>query len=113
MEIERWKLYKNVDRKHGVYVRSFSSAKVKCMKDYIKPCIRENNPDHVIIFVGTNELDSERQADMIAKSIIEVVNTSGIVSRNDNFNIKALSVNDELLKMCREAKLDFIIYKKH
>ena len=83
------------------------------MKDYIKPCIRENNPDHVIIFVGTNELVSQRQADMIAKPIIDVVNTSGIVSRNDNFNAKALGVNDELLKMCREAKLDFITYKKH
>ena len=42
------------------------------MKDYVKPCIRENNPDHVIIHVGTNELDSERQADMIAKPIIRV-----------------------------------------
>ena len=40
--------------------------------DYVKPCIRENYPDHVIIHVGTNELDSERQADMIAKSIIDV-----------------------------------------
>ena len=50
---------------------------------------------------------------MIAKSIIDVVNISGIVSRNDNFNTKALGVNDELLKMCREAILDFITYKKH
>ena len=83
------------------------------MKDYIKPCIRENNPDHVIIFVGTNELDSERQADMIAKSITDVVNISGIVPRNNNFSTKALGVNDKLLKMWREAKLDFITYKKH
>ena len=30
------------------------------MNDYVKPCIRENNPDHVIIHVGTNELDSKR-----------------------------------------------------
>ena len=67
----------------------------------------------MIIFVGTNELDSERQADMIAKSITDVVNISGIVLRNDNFSTKALGVNDKLLKMCREAKLDFITYKKH
>ena len=52
--IEGWKLSKNVDRKHKTYVRSFPWAKVKCMKDYVKPCIRENNPDHVIIHVGTN-----------------------------------------------------------
>ena len=80
------------------------------MKNYVKSCIRVNNPDHVIIRVGTNELDAERQADMIAKSIIDVAkgiitNTrticiSGIVPRNDNFNNKALDVNDELSKMC-------------
>ena len=61
----------------------------------------------MIIFVGTIELDSERQADMIAKSITDVV------LRNDNFYTKALGVNDKLLKMCREAKLDFITYKQH
>ena len=47
--VEGWKLSKTVDRKHKVYVRRFSSAKVKYVKDYVKLCIRENNPDHVII----------------------------------------------------------------
>ena len=60
--VEGWKLSKTVDRKHKVCVKRFSSAKVKYVKDYAKLCIRENNPDHVIIHVGTNELDSERQA---------------------------------------------------
>ena len=60
--VEGSKLSKTVDRKHKVYVRRFSSAKVKYVKYYVKLCIRENNPDHVIIHVGTNELDSERQA---------------------------------------------------
>ena len=41
------------------------------MKDYIKPCIRENNPDHAIIHVGTDEVDFDRQPEMIAKSIID------------------------------------------
>ena len=88
------------------------------MKDYEKLCIRENNPDHLIIHAGTVKLDSERQADMIAKSILDVekgittetrkVSISGTVPRNDNFNNKVLDVNDELAKMCREAKLDFM-----
>ena len=91
------------------------------MKDYVKRCIRENNPDHVIIHVGTNKLDSERQADMIAKSVIDVakgigtntctVSISGIVSWNDNFDNKALDVNNELSKMFRQANLDFITHK--
>ena len=67
----------------------------------------------MIIHVSINELDSERQADMIAKSTIYVakgtgkntrtVSISGIVPRNDIFNKKALDVNDELAKMCRKA----------
>ena len=32
--VEGWKLSKNVDRKHEVYVRGFPLGKVKCMKDY-------------------------------------------------------------------------------
>ena len=92
------------------------------MKDYVKLCIRENYPAHVIIHVGTNDLDSERQAEVLAKTIIDVaksirtntctVNISGIVPRNNNFNNKALDVNDELSKMRREVKLDFITHKK-
>ena len=53
--VEVWKLPKNVDRKHKAYVRSFSSAKVKWVKNYVNPFIRENNPDHMIIHVGGNE----------------------------------------------------------
>ena len=104
--VEGWKLSKNVDSKHKVYVRSFPTSKAKCTKDYVIPCIRENNPDHVIIHVGTNELVSERQAEMIAKSVIDVIKSirtntstvsiSGKVPQKDNFNNKALNVNDEL-----------------
>ena len=58
---------------------------------------------------------------MIAKSTIDeaksirtntrTVSISVIVPRNNNFNNKALDVNDELSKMYREAKLDFITHK--
>ena len=54
------------------YVRIFRLATVKCNKDYVKPCIRENNPVlfHVLFHFGTNGLDSKRQSAMIAKSIL-------------------------------------------
>ena len=58
---------------------------------------------------------------MIAKAIIDVakgirtntctVSISGIDSWNDNFNNKALNVNDELSKTYRDAKLDSITHK--
>ena len=76
------------------------------MKDYVKPCIREKNPDYVIFHVGTNDLNSELPPERIAKSIIDVakntksdsriVSISGIVPRNDDFNIKATEFNKEL-----------------
>ena len=121
-DVEEWELSKDADIKHEVYVIIFSSAKVKCIIDYVKPCINENNPDHAIIHVGTNELDSERQADMIMKSIVDAAkgiktNTrtgsiSGMVPRNDSFSNKALDFHYELAKMYREAKLDFTTHKK-
>ena len=95
--VEGWKLKKSIDKDHNVYVRSFSGAKVKCMKDYVKPCVREKNPDYVILHVGTNELNSELPLEKRAKTIIDVAkNTqsynqigsiSGIVPPNGNINI--------------------------
>ena len=109
---------KSIDQNHNVCVRSFSGAKVKCMKDYVKPCIREKNLDYLIFHVGINELNSELPPERIAKSIIDVaknnqsdsriVSISGIVPRNDNFNTKATEVNKELSKMCDKEKLVFL-----
>ena len=42
------------------------------MKDYTKPCIRENNPEYVMLYEGKNELDSELTPERIAKSLIDV-----------------------------------------
>ena len=116
--VEGWKLKKSIDQNHNAYVRSFSGAKVKCMKDYVKPCIREKNLDYVIFHVGTKELNSELPPKKIAKSIIDVakntqsdsriVSISGIVPRNENFNIKAAEVIKELSKMCDKEKLLFL-----
>ena len=116
--IEGWKLTKKTDKNHKIYVRSFPGAKVKFMKDYAKPCIRENDPDHVILHVGTNELNSELLPERIAKSIVDVakniksekrsVSISGVVPRNDDLNNKASEVNKELSRMCKKEKLPFL-----
>ena len=76
------------------------------MKDYVKPCIRQNNPLHA----GTNELNFELRPERIAKSVSDfgkniqanhrTVSISGIAPRNDKFNNKATKVNKELSKMC-------------
>ena len=50
----------------NIYVRHFSGAKVHCMKHHLKPSLKEN-PDHFVLHVGTDDLDSERSSDLIAK----------------------------------------------
>ena len=65
--VEGWKLKNSLGNNHNGYVRSFPGEKVKCMKDYVKSCIRENNPEYVILHVGTNELNSELTPEIIAK----------------------------------------------
>ena len=42
-------LMKNVRHKFLVKVRPFSGAKVSCMVDHVKPTIRNDKPDHVIL----------------------------------------------------------------
>ena len=50
--VEGRKLKNSLWNSHNVYVRSFLGAKVKCMKDCVEACIRENNPEYVILHVG-------------------------------------------------------------
>ena len=40
---------KNVRHKFLVKVRPFSGAKVKCMVDHVKPTLRDDKPDHIIL----------------------------------------------------------------
>ena len=41
------------------------------MQDYVKPTLRDN-PDQIIVHVGTNDLASNKRPEQIAESIIDV-----------------------------------------
>ena len=93
------------------------------MKDYMKPSLREN-PDHFILNVGTNDLNTERSPELIAKSIVDLATTlkrnsrdvsaSNIIVRgnNSNLNEKGCEVNAHLTEMCKERKLNLINHSK-
>ena len=68
-------LTKDIKHKFLVKVRSFSSAKTRCMYDHAKPTIREVSPEHIILHVGTNDLNSEKTASKISNSIIDLANS--------------------------------------
>ena len=88
------------------------------MYDHVKPTIREFNPNHIILHVGTNELKSSKTASQISKSVIDLalslksetnaVTISLIVPRKDNLNNKAQEVNSRLINMCGERDITFI-----
>ena len=63
--IQGWEINRKLDYKQNVYVRQFSGAKINCMRDYVKPCTRENNPDHIIFHVGTNVFHQQKLQNLL------------------------------------------------
>ena len=116
--VNNYLLKKRLRNKKPIKVRSFSGAKVSCMYDHAKPTIREFNPNHIILHVGTNELKSSKTASQISRSVIDLalslksetnaVTISLIVPRKDNLNNKAQEVNSRLINMCGERDIAFI-----
>ena len=88
------------------------------MKDYVKPSIRENNPDHIIFHVGTNDVPSEKTPHVTAQSIKDLaksvtnynlqVTVSSIVPRNDQWSKKVYEVNKALLNLPKDVNIPFI-----
>ena len=111
-------LTKKIKHKGIVKVRLFTTTKVSCMQDHVKPTIRDINPQQIILHVGTNDLKTERTASQIAKSIIDLSISSkkngnmiavfGIVPRLDELNNKAAEVNNRLELMCKQRGLPYI-----
>ena len=93
--------------------KQFSGARIKYMKDYMKRLLREK-PDHFILHIGTDDLNTERSLKLIAKSIVDLATTlkgsfcdvsvSNIIVRTDNSNLneKGCEVIAHLTEMCRE-----------
>ena len=53
-------------------MRQFSGSKISGTKDYMKPSIRENNPDHIIFHLGKNDVPSEKSPQVIAQSVVDL-----------------------------------------
>ena len=88
----------------------------------MKPSLREN-PDHFVLHIGTNDLNSDRSPELIAKSITDVgsslkndshdVSISSIVVRNDKFKEKTAQDNENLERLCAERNIYFINHAKN
>ena len=84
------------------------------MKDHMKPSMRED-PDYFILNVGTNDLATDREPEIIAKSIADLASTlkkennnvciSNIIVRNGKWKDKAVDVNKVLAELCIERNM--------
>ena len=105
-----------------VFAKRFSGAKVRCLKDHMKPSLCEN-PNHFVLHIGKNDLNSNKSLELIAKSITDVgsslkndshdVSISSIVVTNDKFKEKAVQVNEKLEIICAERNIYFINHAKN
>ena len=89
-------------------------------KGLVKPKLREN-PDHIIIHVGTNELSSNMLSELLAESIVELVSTlksdscsviiSNVTVRNDKHRKKVGQITRDLKLLCQERNFQLTSYE--
>ena len=103
-------LTRNINHKYLVKARPSSSAKVSCINDYVKPALRDFNPEHIILHVGTSNLNTERTADSSLKADANTITVSLTVRRYDNLNNKTNEVNGRFMNTCKERNISHIIH---
>ena len=72
--VNAFKLAGIVDDRCIANLRHFPSLKLPSMKNYIKPTLREFGPEHVILDVGTNNLNLPLSSSNINEVIRAVLN---------------------------------------
>ena len=92
------------------------------MVDHVKPTLRNDKPDNVILHADANDLRTKKTTSQIAKSIMDLttalqnngnlVIVSGIVPRFDNLIYNATEVNNRLVLMCSERNIPFISHSE-
>ena len=115
--IQDWGITKKLENRHKVYIRQFPGSKVICINNYVKPCIRENNPDYITFHVGTNDIPTSKDPLAIAQSVVDLAKSvitqdhsvaiSDIIPWNDQWNNKVREVNDSLAGMCENDNISF------
>ena len=108
-DVRGWEQSGKLKHEKNVYVRNFPGGKVRSMKNYVKPLIRDNDPQRIILHVGTNELNLESISERKTKPNVDLADSlisekrrvifSGIILRNDEWNNKAENVNSNLTDM--------------
>ena len=62
---------KEANWQQKIFVKRFSGAKMDYIKDYIKPRLK-TNPNHFILYIGTNDLNTEQNVEYIPNKVIDL-----------------------------------------
>ena len=87
------------------------SAKLRCLVDHIKPAIWDKS-DHIIFYVGTNDISSYKDAGQIANCSCNV-SVSNINTRKDKNQHKVQEVDDQLKEICTNKNINLIKHRKN
>ena len=84
---------------------------------------KRDKPDYVILHVGTNDIPSDKYAEDIAKSIVDLamsaksptcdVTISNIITRKGNHQHKVQEVNNHLKEVCTNKNIYLIDHSKN
>ena len=107
-----------MSRRKFIKTHSISGATSEDAIHYVKPILTRNS-DEIILHFGTNDIASKYKTIENYRKIINKIkhssqrtriSISSIIMRGDNIQMnKDIQImNDELYKLCREHKLDFI-----
>ena len=117
--VKSYSLSKRLDN-CKVYVKDFPGARVRCMQDYVRSTIREN-PEHIIVHVGTSDLKTNIPTEKVAESIINLASSlksnscsvaiSSITVRNDTYRKKVAQVKRHLKTLCIERNFELISHE--
>ena len=69
-EVNGFELSKSIKHKCSVRVGFHPSAKTNCINDHVKPDIRNQESDHIILHAGTNDLSSDKTPAQTCNDII-------------------------------------------
>ena len=102
----------SIDHKLSIYAISFSAGKGRSRKHYGKLYAKGDNPDHITMHVSTNNLNSDKNPQRAAESIIWFLRMRMLQFLESHPEMtngkKAEKVNHHLKDICRIASIGYI-----
>lgn len=102
--------------------QKFFVGKVRSMKDQVRQWIRDDDTEHFILHVGTNNQNQDSASEIISKHFVDMANTlvseekrvtiSGNVLKIYEWNSKGGDVSSHPRDMCQTLNIEFYLQQQ-